>query len=134
MKERTYLLGAGNTLFVEHSVIGVGLGAAPVALRNRFEYFPLDYQPPHFAMLTVAMEVGVVGGMFYLFLLIAPAVMFMFRWKIFIEKPQVLATFTLMLALFVVGLFDYYTWSYAPGRLWQWLAWGLFSAGLREMA
>ena len=134
MKERTYLLGAGNTLFVEHSVIGVGLGAAPVALRNRFEYFPLDYQPPHFAMLTVAMEVGVVGGMFYLFLLIAPAVMFMFRWKIFIEKPQVLATFALMLALFVVGLFDYYTWSFGAGRLWQWMAWGLFSAGLREMA
>lgn len=134
MKERTYLLGAGNTLFVEHSALGVGLGAAPTALRTRFEYFPLDYQPPHFATLTVAMEVGVVGGIFYLFLLIAPVVMSMFRWKTFIERPHMLAALSLMIALFVVGLFDYYTWSYAPGRLWQWLAWGLFSAGFREMA
>ena len=42
------------------------------------------------------------------------------------------ATFALLLAVSVVNLFDYYTWMYAPGRLWQWLAWGLFSAALEK--
>jgi len=33
-----------------------------------------------------------------------------------------------LLAIYVVGLFDYYTWVLAPGRLWQWLAWGLWAS------
>lgn len=130
MRERVFLLGAGNTLFVEHAAIGIGLGASPLAMKNRFENFPLDFQPPHYAMLNAAMETGVFGGVFYLLLLIIPLIIFAVRWRDLISRPLVMGSLALLLAVFVVGLFDYYTWMYVPGRLWQWLGWGLFSAAV----
>lgn len=132
LKERGFLLDAGNTIFAEHIALGIGLGAAPLAMKNRFENFPLNYQPPHYVILVVAMETGVLGGVFYLLLLLVPALSFILRWKACIDKPRMMGTFALLLAMFVVGLFDYYTWLYAPGRLWQWMAWGLFSAAWKE--
>lgn len=134
MKERAFLLEAGNTLFVEHSTFGVGLGAAALALKNRFEYFPLDYQPPHFALMNVAMEIGIFGGLFYVLLWLVPGVSFIFQWRTMIHQPRTMGALGLLLGVFVVGLFDYYTWSYAPGRVLQWLAWGLVSIGMSEMA
>src|SRR3972149_6660279 len=132
LRERGFLLDAGNTIFAEYIALGIGLGAAPLAMKNRFENFPLNYQPPHYAILVVAMETGVLGGVFYLLLLLVPALSFALRWKACIDKPRMMGAFALLLAMFVVGLFDYYTWLYAPGRLWQWMAWGLFSAAWKE--
>jgi len=132
LKERGFLLDAGNTIFAEHIAFGIGLGAAPLAMKNRFENFPLNYQPPHYVILVVAMETGVLGGVFYFLLLLVPALSFILRWKACIDKPRMMGTLALLLAMFVVGLFDYYTWLYAPGRLWQWTAWGLFSAAWKE--
>ncbi|MBI3170068.1 MAG: O-antigen ligase family protein [Chloroflexi bacterium] len=130
MNERAYLLEAGNALFVEHSAIGVGLGASPLAMKLRFENFRVNYQPPHFTPLISALETGVIGGGFYLLLFITPALTFLLRWRHYIESPLALGAFSLLFAISVVNLFDYYTWLYAPGRLWQWLAWGLYSAVL----
>lgn len=134
MQERGYLLDAGNTLFVEHPMFGVGLGATALALKDRFETFRLDYQPPHFTLLAVVVEVGLTGGVFYFLLLAVPALVFLFRWQEIFNQPYLMGAMALLVGLFVVGLFDYYPWSYAPGRLWQWLAWGLFSVGTRKMA
>ena len=128
MKERAFLMQAGNTLFVEHSAIGVGLGAAPIAMKKRFEDFPLNFQPPHYAVLNAAMETGVIGGIFYLLLSFIPVIAFLSRWRSNINNAWLMGSFALLLAISVVSLFDYYTWMYAPGRLWQWLGWGLFSA------
>jgi O-antigen ligase len=133
MNERIYLLQAGNTLFVEHSAIGVGLGASPYAMKLRFENFRVSYQPPHFTPLLAALETGVVGGGFYLLLFLAPGITFLLRWRHYVQQPMALGVFALLLAISVVNLFDYYTWMYAPGRLWQWLAWGLYSAVLEQV-
>lgn len=132
MNERVYLLEAGNTLFVEHSAIGVGLGASPLAMKMRFENFRVNYQPPHFTLLTSALETGVLGGAFYLLLFVSPAITFLLRWRHYLDRPLALGAISLLLAICVVNLFDYYTWLYAPGRLWQWLAWGLYSAALEQ--
>jgi hypothetical protein len=40
--------------------------------------------------------------------------------------PDLIVASGLLLALTTVGLFDHYTWSHLPGRMWQWLAWGLW--------
>jgi hypothetical protein len=37
----------------------------------------------------------------------------------------------MLLAVTVVGFFDYYTWLTTPGRIWQWLAWGMFAAAMQ---
>ncbi len=128
VKERAFLMEAGNTLFVEHSAIGVGLGASPLAMKRRFGEFPLNFQPPHFTVLTAALETGVVGGAFYMLLLFIPAAAFLLRWRTLIHQPLMMGALALLLALATVGMFDYYTWTYAPGRLWQWLGWGVYSA------
>jgi O-antigen ligase len=134
MTERAFLMDAGNTLFVEHAAFGVGLGASPLAMKQRYKHFPLDFQPPHYAILNSAMETGVLGGVFYLLLLFMPWIMFAARWRDLMNKPMVMGALALLLAVSIVGLFDYYTWMYAPGRLWQWLGWGLFSAAWMEAA
>ncbi len=127
IKERVFLLDAGNTLFVEHPAIGVGLGAAPLAMQERFENFPLNFQPPHYAILAAAMETGIAGGIFYLLLLMIPLITFISNWKAYSRQPRLMGVFALLLAISMVGFFDYYTWSYSYGRAWQWLGWGLYS-------
>lgn len=127
MIERAFLMNAGNTLFVEHSTIGVGLGASPLAMKLRFEEFPVNFQPPHYVLLTSALEIGIAGGEFYLLLSLAPGVDFLLRWRAYVQNPLAMGVFGLLVTISVINLFDYYTWSYAPGRLWQWLAWGLYS-------
>ncbi len=127
MVERAYLMDTGNTLFVEHPIIGVGLGASPLAMKLRFEEFPVSYQPPHFTLLTVSLETGIFGGAFYLILFLLPFGDFIFRWRVYLQSPAGTGILALLLAITVINLFDYYTWHYAPGRIWQWLAWGLYA-------
>lgn len=127
MAERAYLMDTGNTLFVEHPISGVGIGASPLAMKLRFEEFPISYQPPHFTLLTVPLETGIFGGAFYLILFFLPFVDFIFRWRVYLQNPAGMGVLALLLAITVINLFDYYTWQYAPGRIWQWLAWGLYS-------
>ena len=112
-------------------MIGVGLGATPLAMKNHFENFPLNFQPPHYAILVAAMETGILGGIFYLLLLLIPFVSFISNWKLFSQRPVMMGALALLLALTTVGFFDYYTWSYSYGHAWQWLGWGLYSAALR---
>ena len=130
MKERAYLMRAGNFIFVEHSAIGIGLGASPLAMKKNFPDFPLNYQPPHYSLLVSAMETGVFGGAFYLLLVCTPLLMFGMNWKDYSSQPLIMGAFALLLAITVVGFFDYYTWFYSAGRMWQWLAWGLWSSAL----
>lgn len=130
MMERAFLMDAGNTLFVEHSAIGVGIGTAPLAMKMRFEFFPLNFQPPHYAILAVAMETGVLGGIFYSLAMAAPFFVFISSWNKLSKQPLLIGTVALLLAITLVGFFDYYTWSYPYGRAWQWLGWGLYSAAL----
>lgn len=134
LNERAYLMEAGNTLFVEHSAIGIGLGASPLAMKLRFEDFRIYYQPPHFTPLTSALETGVIGAAPYLLLFLVPVLGFLLRWRFYIQHPLILGAFALLLSVSVVNLFDYYTWMYAPGRLWQWLVWGLYSSALSNAA
>lgn len=131
MQQRDFLLEVGNTLFVEHSAIGIGLSATPLALKERFHSFPGSYQPPHYVPLLVSLETGVVGGIFYLVLFCLPVILFITNWRIYIHKPYLMASFALIFSISIVSLFDYYTW-YISGRIWQWIAWGLLSLALQK--
>ncbi len=42
-------------------------------------------------------------------------------------SPALIGISGVLLAVTVVGFFDYYTWLLAPGRLWQWLVWGVWA-------
>lgn len=132
LMERAYLFDSANRIFVDHALTGVGLGVSTVALKAAYPVFPLNYQPPHFTLLTAAFEVGLLGAMFYLFLLIFPIMIFVIRRNHFIDKPEVVAGIALLLSVSIAGLFDYYTWLLTPGRLWQWTTWGLWAVVLEN--
>jgi O-antigen ligase len=126
--ERSVLDEAGYSLWANHPLVGVGIGAFPIALRAAQPNFPFDYQPAHIVLLDVAAETGIFGAMFYFILLLAPWVMLIFNRRRLNFAPAFVVVTGLLLAITLVGFFDYYTWLLNPGRLWQWLTWGFWSA------
>jgi hypothetical protein len=128
LAERDTLIDAANALFADHALIGVGVGAFPLALRQRFPDFPFNYQPVHNVLLGVATEIGIFGALFYLIILVAPWLALWLNRRRLIVSPALIGVSGTLLAITIVGFFDYYTWALAPGRLWQWFVWGMWGA------
>ncbi len=132
MIERITLNDAANKIFADHALVGIGLGTLPIAMRNTYPHFPFDYQPAHIALLDVAAETGIFGALFYFLLILTPwAALWLNRARLNFSI-DLIGVSAVLLALTLVGLFDYYTWLLAPGRLWQWMVWGLWGATYRE--
>ncbi len=129
--ERALLNGWANELFASRPLTGVGLGAFPSALHAHYPGLGLNYQPAHFVLLDVAAETGIFGAVFYTLLLAGPWLALLLRRRSLRFSPFLLAASALLLAVSLVGLFDYYTWLLVPGRIWAWLAWGLWACAYR---
>jgi hypothetical protein len=112
---------------MHHPWLGVGLGAAPLALKAYRPDFPTGFVPPHLSLLDAAVESGLLGGFFYLTLSVAPFVIYLTRRGTLQLGPWATIGIALLLAISVVGFFDYYTWMFLAGRLWQWLGWGFWA-------
>jgi O-antigen ligase len=123
---RRVLISAANEVFAKNAILGVGIGTTPQAFEREFPTMPIDYQPAHMVLLTAAVETGLLGAMFYLVLLTAPWLA-IFLTRSVNMTPDLIATSALLLALTIIGLFDYYPWMLTSGRLWQYLAWGLWA-------
>lgn len=126
--ERHLLNQAANQLFSEQPLTGIGLGAFPVALSEKFPDFAVDYQPAHLVLLDAAAETGIFGALFYALLLISPWLALWLSRKQISSTPSLIGASALLLAVSLVGLFDYYTWLLVPGRLLSWLSWGLWGS------
>ena len=125
--ERVLLIKAYSAILMHHPWLGVGLGAAPLALRAYRPDFRTGFVPPHMSLLDAAVESGLLGGFFYLTLACAPFVIYLTRRGTLQSGPWATTGIALLLAIAVVGFFDYYTWMFLAGRLWQWLAWGFWA-------
>jgi O-antigen ligase len=129
--ERFLLINSTLPIFVDHIFFGVGLGTSPNALKAYYPDFPVAYEPPHLTIFDAALETGLLGAVFYLALIISPPVIFFLHRVSLLSNPLTTTAVALLLAIAVIGFFDYYTWLLVPGRLWQWLAWGLWAAALQ---
>jgi len=128
ISERQALVGLANKIFSRRILSGVGIGAFPIALHQVEPNLTFDYQPPHFVLLDVAAETGLFGATCYLLLMSVPwSLMWLERHRLNVSFELIGASGAL-LAVTLVGLFDYYPWMLNPGRLWQWLIWGLWGA------
>jgi O-Antigen ligase len=128
--ERGALASETNTIFVAHPLLGVGLGGLPLAMRTAAPHFAYPSQPAHTVLLVVAAEIGIFGAACYAMLLVAPWIMLAIRraaWSI--ELAGVSAA---LAALSVIGLLDYYPWTYAAGRIWAWLLLGLWAVAFNN--
>jgi O-antigen ligase len=132
LAERQALNQIANEVFVNDAISGIGIGSLPQAMRWYRPEFQFYYQPAHIALLDVAVETGLFGALFYSILLIAPWVALIGRRGQGLSLDLIGASGALLAAT-VVGLFDYYTWLLVPGRLWQWLIWGLWGAFFMQL-
>jgi O-antigen ligase len=125
--ERAALIQAGNRIFSQSPLLGVGLGAFPLALQQVEPEFPYPYQPPHIVLLEVAAETGILNALLFSIILIWPWFIGLTQRKSLLFSPAVLTAYALLFAITMIGLFDYYPWLLQPGRLWLWLSWGLWA-------
>ena len=115
-----------NELAIDKAALGVGPGQLPLAMQAAQPHFPHHYQPPFNTILSVVVELGLFGGLFYVVALLTPWLILLGRRQITMTGP-LLAAYGLLAALLLLGLFDAYLWSFAAGRVWQMLGWGLWA-------
>ncbi len=130
--ERGTLFRAALPLLFQHPLLGVGLGASPIALLDRYPTLDAPYAPPHLTILDAAIELGIPGAIAYLVLLGSPFFIYMRHRRYFLSDRFATVSLAVLLSVAVVGLFDYYTWLLTAGRLWQWLAWGIWGLALLQ--
>jgi O-antigen ligase len=128
--ERTALYQATTPLIAGHPFLGVGAGGLPEAMRAADPSFQYPYQPAHIVVLDVFAETGIFGGAAYVVLLVAPWIAMLFRRPAW--TPELAVASAALAALTVVGLFDYYTWTFSAGRIWAWVILGLWAVTYRN--
>jgi hypothetical protein len=130
ISERQALARNTNEIFLKHPLVGVGLGALPTAMFHAYPNFRYHYSPAHIAILVAAAETGLFGAFAYGVLLLTPWVVLW--WQRERVTPELIGVSAAFLALAVVGLLDYYTWSFTSGRIWFWLILGLWLVEYRR--
>jgi O-antigen ligase len=130
LSERDALAKNANEIFIKHPLTGAGAGALPIAMREEFPDFGFNYQPAHFALLDVAAETGLLGAFFYGALMVVPWALLWLRRHLL--TPELIGLSGALLAVYTLGLFDYYTWSLAPGLIWFWATLGLWLGAYRR--
>jgi O-antigen ligase len=130
LSERDALLKKTNEIFLDHPLTGVGVGGLPSAMFEVEPHFEYHHSPAHIVILVVAAETGVFGAVFYGLLMVVPwLLLWVHRRRL---TPELIGVSGALLAITVVGFFDYYTWSLNGGRFWFWLALGLWLLAYRR--
>jgi len=130
VSERVALSDAATRIVSHHPLAGVGLGGLPVAMQTAAPALAYPYQPAAVVLLDVTAELGVVGGAAYFVAVVAPWIALLrrrHRWTL-----ELALTSGALAVLTVVGLFDYYPWTYSAGRIWAWLVPALWAVTYRN--
>jgi O-antigen ligase len=117
-------------VFAQHPITGVGLGGLPLAQHALEPAFADAYQPASFVLLDAAAETGIAGAALYLVIFAMPWLALWRARRRF--TPDLAAASGVLAVIIVVGLFDYYTWTYPAGRIWAWLALALWAVAYRS--
>jgi hypothetical protein len=123
--ERLEQIRLGWRVVLERPLTGAGASALPMAMRDLEPDFPYAFYAPHLVPLAVAGELGIAGGLAYLWLLAAPWALLAGRrgrWT-----AELAGASAGLAALTVVSLFDDYPWVGGPGRTLGWLVVGLWA-------
>ena len=108
-------------MFKARAFLGVGLGNYTKALQSAYPNYPgWAYQPVHNWYWLILTELGLIGFLFFVFLLVN-------LWKKTgsIEK-------SLILTLLFISFFDHYFWDLFFGLMLWWLVWGVALKNLKE--
>lgn len=126
LSERAEMIGVAQDLIWRRPLLGVGAGNFPLAMRGAGT--PVAPQYVHNLPLLLAAELGIAGGVLWLWLWLAPIGLLRLRWPGADQWLMVLSG--AWLALGVVGLWDSYPWALPSGLLLTMLLFGLLSRAL----
>lgn len=133
LSERQQQFQDAYALIKREPVRGMGYGNMPAAVYDQLERGRESvhrYQPVHNMYLLSVVELGGVGGLVFLALLLM-ALRANLR-QVFQQRSWVtLTALSALAALLVIGLFDHYLWTLSAGAMLLWLIIGL---GSREEA
>ncbi len=117
---RAWLDGEAVKIIRQYPLTGVGIGSFILELAKRAGPGYV-VEPAHTVFLLAGAELGVPG------LLIVAAFVVSFVVRLFkTQHPNAILAGAALSGLGVIGLFDHYLWTLAPGRLMLGLAVGLF--------
>jgi O-antigen ligase len=131
MSVRRQLFTDAYDLLKLEPIRGVGYGNMVVAVYdrlNRTRPSAFDYQPVHNIYLLSVVELGVLGGLVFLTLLLLAlrtALVQLFSTKHWVA----VACLASLVCLLVIGLFDHYLWTLPVGAGLLWFVMGIGSRG-----
>ena len=129
IEERQLLNEAALSLIQRRPIPGVGLANFSTAVLELVPESPLGppVQPVHNVPLLAAAELGIPGGMLWLFTMVGPWIALCMARKRICITPWLAGLSGALGALSVVAMLDYYYWIIYPGSMMQWLLWGLWA-------
>ncbi len=105
--ERLILVESALPIYLDHPVIGIGLGSAPLALKAYYPEFETNYEPPHWTLFNSTLETGALGGICYLALIIFPFFFYIYHRRALLRNQKATLAVALLVSVSVVGSFDY---------------------------
>ena len=130
VEARLMQVPAAVTLIRMRPLLGVGLGNYPTALyelaRETVAAYPV-YQPVYSVPLLVTAELGLLGGLLWVLLLLAPWLGLWLRRRRVRMTAWWAGLSGALLALLAVSFADFYVWSSHQGQLALWLVLGLWA-------
>jgi O-antigen ligase len=118
---RAWLSQEATNMIRERPLMGAGIGSFIIQLAGRAgEGYVIE--PVHNILLLVGAELGIPG----LLLMTALAISFAYGLST-IQNPNAILAGATITGLGVIGLFDHYLWTLAPGRLMLGLVLGLWA-------
>ena len=125
--ERALLTDTAWRIVGENGFFGMGAGNFSLRLLELEDEidFP-SIHPVHNIPLLLTAELGWLGGLTWLFLILFPPLYAIYAWYQG-ELTAVLAGATAaLIAIAVIDFFDHYSWNWAQGRMWRWLLFALW--------
>jgi hypothetical protein len=130
LEERAMLSDAGLVLIQMRPWIGVGLGSFSEALQRlapeTVAYYS-KFTPVHNVLILATAELGFLGGLLWLCLIVSPWLALWLRRRQIEMTPWWAGLCGAMVAVIVTSFFDHYLWSFQQGRIVLWLLWGLWA-------
>ncbi len=110
-------------LIKNHPFLGVGLGNYTLSVHDEINsnLKSWDYQPVHNIYLLILAELGFVGLLLWLALII------------FLIKKLPVTRYPLLITLLIIGLFDHYLWTLYFGVILFWSVFGVLNKGSRSL-
>lgn len=125
---RSWLNQQGLDTLSQYPLTGVGVGAFIISLSTHaLEGAPIE--PVHNIPLLAGTELGIVGMLLIIILFLSIAFNL-----INARSPKSILAGAMLAGLGIIGLFDHYLWSLAPGRVMFALALGLWAGSIKDHA